>query len=404
MKRILTSSTLLLFAVFNAGCNQPTITESKQEAYTEWANSRVKIYYSLAQDQYKNGQLEKARNKALEAIALDDTHTGLRMLLGKIYIEEGNYRGAVTELKIATDQMPKSSEAFYLLGVAYEKNHQPEEAITSYNHSFELDRNNIAPVEALSEVLVSLDEVPQAQQYLETNMNQKDAQASTCELAGRIAMLLKQYDKAVGYFQRACDADTKNHRYPELLATAQFRNRKYQAAAVTIETMLKKKDYKPLAMVYEIQGDCYLALQQNRQAETAYREACKLRSENVETWIKLAKSTLLQDKTIASIHAAQQARRLEASSLEANMILGYAMLLDGNFTAAISVLEKSLTIHAGDPMLICLLGKAYEQSGQKEKARRLFARAMQAEPKNIVARELLASSEKAPQFSAHKPN
>ncbi len=404
MKKILPLGTFLLLAVFGAGCNQPTITESKQEAYSEWANSRVKIYYSLACDHYKNGQLEKARLKAIEALAIDDTNTDFRLLLGKVYIEELNYSAAIAELKIAVEQIPESSEAFYLLGVAQEKDAKFEDAITSYNHAFELNRNNIAAVEAVAEILVTLGEVPQAQMYLEKYMDHKDAQAGTCELAGRIAMILEQYGKAVAYFQQACDSDHKNRRYPEMLATAQFRNKDFRAAAGTFENILNRKNHKPAAWIYEMQGDCFIALGKNAEAEDSYRQACQLRSDDVETWVKLAKSTLLQNKTIAAIHAAQQARRLDITNLEASMILGYAMIIDGNFSAAIAVLEKAMKNHSDDPMLRCLLGKAYAKTGQKGRARELFASAMQAEPQNVVAKELLVNSDdRTPQFSIQKP-
>lgn len=403
MKKTLPIGSLLLLAVFTVGCNHPTITESKQEAYSEWANSRAKIYHTLASDLYKNGQLVKARKRAIEAIAIDDTIPELRLLLGKIYIEEGNYPGAVAELGIATEQMSESSEAFYYLGVARERNSQTEEAITSYNRSFELNRNNIAPVEALTEVLVSLGEVSQGQMYLEKHMNHEDAQPGTYELAGRIAMMLKQYDKAVAYFQQACDTDTKNHRYPEFLGEAWFRNRDFRAAARVFENILKKKNYTPSAWVYEMQGDCYTALQKNKQAEVSYREACKLRKDNAETWVKLAKSALLQTKTTSAIHAAQQALRVEVTNLEATMVLAYSMVLNGNFSTAIAVLEKALTVHSEDPMLTCLLGKAYAQSGNKDKARELFASAMRVEPQNIVARELfLRSDDRTLRFSKQK--
>lgn len=405
MKRILPVGSFLLLAVFGVGCNQPTITESKQEAYGQWANSRVKIYYSLANDLYKNGQIAKAHKKAIEALAIDDTNIDLRLLIGRIYLEEGNYAAAVAELSIVTQQVPKSSESFYLLGVAQEKNSQSEDAITSYNHAFELNRGNIAPVEALAEVLVSLGEVDQAQMYLEKHMNHKDAQAGTYELAGRIAMMLKQFDKAKTYFQLACDTDTKNKKYPELLAEALFVNRNFRAAAKEFENILKEKDYKPSALVYEMQGDCYIALKKNKKAEASYRQACKLRSDNVGIWTKLAKAALLQNKTITAIHAAQQAIRLDdVVNLEATMILAYSMILDKDFSSTIVVLEKALKSYPDDSMLTCLLGEAFSQSGKKSRARELFASAMQREPQNVVARELyLKSDDRMPNFSVQKP-
>ena len=391
MKKLMIVVTILP-AIFAAGCNQPTITESKQEAYKEWANSRVKIYYSLAQDQYKNGQLAQARKKSIEALALDDTSVPLRLLLGKIYIEEGKHAAAIIELDVAVKQAPESSQGFYLLGVAYEKNAQPEQAITHYNRAFELDRANIAAVQALAEVLVSLGEAPQAQQYIETHMSPKNAVAGTYELAGRIAMILKQYPKASGFFQQACDADMRNRRYPEMLARSQFLARKYRQAVDTLEAALTKKDYKPASGVYVILGDSYLALREVNRAARAYRQACQFGSGNPQSWIKLARAELMQRRGTSAIHAATQARRLAPMDLEAALIFAYAMIRDDQANPAILALEVARSAHADDPTLICLLGEAYAAKGQTGRARELFAQAVQTSPRDELARRLLHRS------------
>ncbi|RKY23725.1 MAG: hypothetical protein DRP83_08785 [Planctomycetota bacterium] len=402
MKKLMIVVTILP-AIFAAGCNQPTITESKQEAYKEWANSRVKIYYSLAQDQYKNGQLAQAREKAIEALALDNTSVPLRLLLGKIYIEEGKFAAAIVELDVAAKQAPKSSQVFYLLGVAYEKNAQPEQAITNYNRAFELDRANIAAVQALAEVLVSLGEAPQAQQYLTTHMNRTNATAGTYELAGRIAMILKQYPKASEYFQQACDADMRNHRYPEMLARSLLLARKYRQAADVLESALAKKDYKPASGVYVILGDCYMALRKIERATRAYRRACQSGSGEAQSWVKLARAELMQRRRTSAIHAAAQARRLAPTDLEAALIFAYAMIRDDQANPAILALEDARAAHADDPMLICLLGEAYAAKGQADRARELFAQAVQASPRDELARKLLhRSNDWTPGLSGQK--
>ena len=63
------------------------------------------------------------------------------LLKGKKLLDEGDFAGAVDELKSATESMPTNAAAWNYLGVAQEHAGQTADAQQSYQHALELDRD-----------------------------------------------------------------------------------------------------------------------------------------------------------------------------------------------------------------------------------------------------------------------
>src|SRR5215468_4753770 len=65
---------------------------------------------------------------------------GPRALLdGKKLLEEGKYREAVAELEKATTLLPKTAAAWNYLGLAYQANDEPDQAVKAYRAALALD-------------------------------------------------------------------------------------------------------------------------------------------------------------------------------------------------------------------------------------------------------------------------
>ncbi len=79
---------------------------------------------------------------------------------------------------------------------------------------------NIEAAKAAAEVMIQLNRKAEARLYLENYLSSAGADVGAYELAGRLAMMNQEYDKAVRYYQRAHDMRTKNLRYLEMLGQA----------------------------------------------------------------------------------------------------------------------------------------------------------------------------------------
>jgi tetratricopeptide (TPR) repeat protein len=387
------------FLVLAGGCNQPTLKESKSEAYGKWSVSRAKVMHSLARDHLLGGHVDKACANAEEGLGLDPENKDLQYLLARIYIEKGFYARSIHILQGLIEQEQQDSQtkrsdlladAYYLLGVAQEKEGLLDDALASYNRSAQLDRSTVAPLLAATEVMITKGQVPQARDFLACRMNRYSPNPAAAELAGRLAMMQKEFRQAAGHLQLACDLDSNNMRYPELLASAQYAAGEYSQAGETLGKLLRRKNYKGPAWVYTLMGDCMMARRRYEPAEKAYQKACQIRPEDPNGWARLAKAALAQNRLTKAIRSAYQARDLDADHLDAAILLGYSLMRIEKPENAVDVLLDAAKVHPNDEIVLCLLGRAYSRMGQDEMARKFYDAAKRVQPDSQLLEGLLA--------------
>jgi predicted Zn-dependent protease len=372
-----------------AGCQGqlPKVADAKVEAAKRWNAARARMLYGVALEHFRVGQLDRATHKVLEAIALDGECLEARVLLSKLHIEEGRHARAREELAGVLDKAPQSPEAFYLLGVAQEKGGQLEEALASYRRAHALNEADVAPVVAAAEVLVAIGRIHDAQTYVDSYAPKAGDDAALCELGGRLAMMRRDYPKAAVYYQRAVDLDARNRRYAEALGRAQFLAGKHEQAVETLRRLTASEDCSP--WVYVILGDCHTALDDASAARESYAAAAERMESSAGVRAKLAEATLRAGDRRRAIAIAREAVRLDDGSLDAALVLGHALLLDGQAKQAVAELTAASRRHAHSPTLWCLLGRSHAARGEREAAARCYTSALRADPACGLARELL---------------
>jgi len=90
--------------------------------------------------------------------------------------------------------------------------------------------------------------------------------------------------------------------------------------------------------------------------------------------------------------AARQALALEKQSLEATVVLGYALLRQGQLSEATALLAAAAERNPDDAMLGCMLGRCYAAQGQSDRAADCYRRVLRSDPEHRLARALLAAS------------
>lgn len=371
-----------------AGC----VNKSRKQAYGRWYKTRAKMLYGVAKEHLRVGQLDKARNKAAEALTLAPKFSAAGILLSKVYIEQGHYDRAEAELTELRKRHPDSAEVVYLLGVALEKQGQLDRALVCYKQAHALDTSNLSAVAAGAEVLVALDRIEQAERYIADYLGQADGEPGLYELAGRIAVMRKQYPQAVKYFQKARDIDYDNPRYAEALGAAQFNSRLPREALETLGGLISRKEYTAGAWVHTMMGDCYMTLGQPYKARDAYYLARNINRDDPNVWVNIAKAALALNDVPRAILSAGQALSLDPLSLEASILLAYGQIRNGNPRDAIKVLSRAAAANPPNGTLQCLLGRAFYAAGDEASGRRYYLAALRIEPDSKLARKLLAAA------------
>jgi tetratricopeptide (TPR) repeat protein len=389
MKRwIVTASVMAVLA----GCQQPEMRRSKQEAHLHWQNTRGRVAYSLAAEQFKSGQVDKAYAQVQEALSLSPDDGEARLLLGKILIEQGRYAQAIPELQTACSRLPKSSEAPFMLGVTQERAGRMDDSLNSYQKALDAEPGNLSAVMSGAEVLVAMGRSGEAQAIVESYLGAAGDEPGMFELAGRLARMAEDPARAAEYYGQALDLDPANARYREALAEALYLCKQYREAVDTLRTLLQAPKYAAPAWVHTMLGDCCLALDQPREARAAYAAAKDLAPADSRAWVNLAKVSLALSEAPRAITSAREALRLDSRSLDAYLVLGCALLKDGQAPKAVQVLAPAAEKFPQHVVLRCLLGRAYAGAGDAARAGECYADALRLAPDDPLPKALLAAA------------
>lgn len=380
---VLNALTVLLLV----GCNNESVEESRKNAYEDWAKNRAKMFSGMAVEHLKVGELDKARTKAAEAVQLAPANPGHRVLLGQVLIEDGKYTAAQRELEAGLAESPDSTGIEYCLGVAFERQGLLQRALEHYRRSYELDHTNLAPVLAAAEVTVQLGKPAEALASLEEKLPPADPGLAGLELCGRIALMCGDGPKAVRYFQKALALKPKNPQYQELLAKAYFLNENFPMCRKTLNVLRSRDGFVESPWMLRMEGDCALAMDERDLARRVYRAARDAEPNNPTHWTRLAKLALLDRNDAEVIRLCNQARRLEATDSDANLLMAYALLRQGRSATAVKVLHQLQTTEPGNVTMYCLMGRAYESLGKHTKARQCYEYARYLQPDCTLASE-----------------
>ena len=383
-------SLTMLAALLAGGCGEKPVSEAKVDAYKRWNLTRAKVLVSLGEKQLSVGELDKARKTAGEALQLSEDFVDARLLMGKILIEQGHYSYAISQLELCRKQDPERPSCSYLLGVARERHGLLDEALESYLQAQKLDPESFHPVAAAGEVLVQLGQIERAQEHVDTFLARTvQDDASLYELAGRIATMRGQDDRAVRHFRSACDLAPDTPGYREMLGRAQMAGGFHAEAAETFHRLCKMDNYQPPAWVYSMLGQCHMTLDNPNRARTAFSSAAKLNAHSPEVWCDLARAELAGGETARAVLSAREALRKDGKNLDGALLLGYALLRSSQAKDAIRELSRAAMQHPKSSMVHCLLGKAHAAAGEPDKAKGCYAEAIRLDPRNVAARELL---------------
>jgi len=385
MKRLIL--TVAVTVVVLCGCGE---NERRVEAYDRWHRMRAKAVYRQAEEDLRVGQLDKARNKAREALALDAEYTDASVLLGRISIEQGEYKIAADTLEAVRDDYPENSEVNYLLAVAWEKQGRLDEALAGYRKAHALKRENFSCVTAAGEVLVAMGRVKEAETYVAGYLSEAPDDPALYELAGRLAMMTGDYAKAATRMAKACEIDYKNARYQESLGRTQFLASQHSQALDTFKSLVAREGYKAPAWIYTRIGDCHMAMGRPSAARDAYYRVQEMKSDSADAWVDIAKAALALGDDVRATLASREALELDEAHAEATLVLGYSLIRSGQAPEAMRMMSASLGRFKTNATFLCLLGQACAAQGDLEAATRHYRSAADLEPDNDLPKTLLA--------------
>ena len=228
----------------NSGGSSNSVLKLAIEQYEQIVKiepSNVDDHLLLGRLYRLNNDLQKAESEFKTAVKLQPDSEEAVTTLAYLYNEEGDATRAVQTLSAVPDA-GRSAKMYSALGYTYEQQKQYKEAINSYRHAIELDRDNLDAIRGLAENLMNDGQTDAAlEQYkIIADANPEDAQtyvhmAEIYRKSGKFDLALENLKKAESMVQDSIEV-------PYNMAAVYQAQGRFDEAVQTLQDLLKKTE------------------------------------------------------------------------------------------------------------------------------------------------------------------
>jgi len=273
---------------------------------------------------------------------------------------------------------PKAGLGYYYQGRVAQAQERPLDALRLYTSSVDIQPETQEPLQAMTQVLVSLKRTPEALKRLDDNIARYPQSPVSANIKGEVLLSTQHAADAAAAFKTAMERAPKWSVTYRNLALAQLADHDSNGAIATLQSGIDKSDgaeelQTELAALDERLGKPDDAIQ---VYETALRRNPK--SDVASNNLAMLLVTYRQDA--ASLQRAKELSARFASSNNPNYLdtYGWVLYKRGDAATAVSVLQTVLTKTADSPVSLYHLGMAEVLAGQPDAARDNLARSLQS--------------------------
>ncbi|MFT3785253.1 MAG: tetratricopeptide repeat protein [Tepidisphaeraceae bacterium] len=389
--RLLRATAFALALLAAVGCKNEMKTQ-KAVATQEWNGARAAVLFSLANDQYKTGNLETSRKSIDEALALDPKNPNILLMSARLDVEQGKLERAQDTLKQAQAIDGKNADMDYLLGVINQRWQRIQQAHDCYAQAVEKKPDDLAYLLAQAEMLVELRREEDAIKllsdrviYFEHSGAIRDALAQLLEQRGDLP-------KAIDYYRQASVLEMDDDAIRERLGLALYRSGQWSDALSQLTRLLKKEANAGRTDLMVAAAECELALGKSFEARERFERASYAQASNVGAWQGAAKASIrLGDLRRAEL-AASKAVALAPTDAQTHLLLGLVRMKQRQLEPAMASFRRASELDPRDPVSLCMMGMLLEQGGELDDAIALYGKAATLSPKDELAGRLLAEA------------
>jgi len=386
---------VVLTTVFLNGCagdgkKSPT---QKEAARAQWNVARATVLGSMAEEQYKNGNLADSRKSVNDAMKLDPTNVHMRVLSARLLIESGELEVAARELAGAQKLDEKNAEIDYLNGLIQQRWQQPKMALQSYEAASRKNPSELAYVLARAETLVALERTDDAVRLLQDQSATFEHSAVLRDAMGQLLVQQRKYSQAVDVLRQASILATGEPKIREHLALALYYDKQYAQAQDALTRATREEPFASRPDLLSARGECELALDRLPEARATFERVTQLRAGDAKAWLNLAKVAMGQADVARADASLRRAVALDPQSAETQLMLGYVRLRQGRLTDAMAAFDRAATLDPGDSTGVVMSGYVMHLSGRDDDAMRQYGRALKIKPDDELAAKLLAGAD-----------
>ncbi len=204
---------------------------------------------------------------------------------------------------------------------------------------------------------------------------------------GTIYAGMHQYQMSTHYARKAIELDPRKGAYHNLLGAILLEDRNAQDALKELYQALTDKRIKQPEKVWTNIGYAREQLLQWDDAIRAFNSALRIRHDDVQVQVALAKAYVQSNRLGDAIRQLLSAIRLAPDNAEIYALLGLAYGRDRQTTQQVQAESKAVSLNPKDKMARYALAQGFMQLGQKEKGLEELERFRELERQELEAQQ-----------------
>lgn len=357
------------------------LAESEFRKALEKSPDNADARFFLARSLDAQGKKDAAAAEYKRLLEKEPNHAKANYYLGRLLYQAQKYADAERHFKKSADADGKFAPAQYSLGLAQEKQGKNSEALAAYRKSAEVDPN-LTQAHYNSALLFKKNK-----RYDEALAElAKAGQGGDVEYQrGEVFLKQKKYNDAKEAFTKALAEKSQNYEAAFNLALTYHKLKDPAGADRVLAKVIRDDSPADLNYTY---GKLLEDSGELTGAEKQYRASVQKDPRYFKGWLNLGRVTASAQKYDQSENAYRQAIALEPGSYDANYNLANTLYKQKKYQSAIEYFETAKRQDATRDVVMPL-AMSYEETGQNEKAAKVYSDYLGANPKDRTALERL---------------
>lgn len=388
--RSLVIATCVSLAAGFGACSDQRNTSGHDKIESKWEAAQTSVMYQLAEQQYKVGDYDKCEKTLRDALAVKTPNAPLHTLAGRLFIERGQLELAVEHLKQSVEINPSLPDAYYYLGVVYQRWQKNDVACDYYQQAWDRKSTEALYMLAVVEMKITLGKLDDAQKILEDKLVYFEQSAAVRIALGRIATLKHDFAHACNYYREAYVLMPEDLNIKRSFTESLFYAGRYREALALLDELRKEPKLTEKSNLLQMLGECYLNLHRPQEARNTFQEEIRQDPDIVLAYVGLGKACLQTNELTTTYAAAKKIQQLQPENEQAYILMALVQQKQRRWAEAAVTLEKAAAIKPNDSTIWCMLGVTAQQQGNTDRAIAMYEKATQVNPQDAWANELLA--------------
>ena len=337
--------------------------------------------------QQQEGAAEVKRGRELSSADERNQNAELDISEGRVALQKGELQEADAKFRHAIKLQPNAPVAQHFLGIALEKEGDPEGAVAAYEKALELNPGDLSARQSLARLKPAEARAPSVGAP-ESSDRSVRAEDDSAKIAGFENYIRESRFKEVEPLLAAYVKEHPNSSWGwYALGYSQFAQKKIgdsiQSMSRSLSLDVKNAD------AHKILGRDLMVIGRFDAAKTEYEQAIRYAPDSSESYYDLGKLFSLQDNWLAARKQFEEALRLNPDYIEAIDSLGFAQEALGDDAGALQTYTKAIALneqrHGKFVSAHVNLSAYYNRTGDPAKALDYAQKALELDPKSDSA-------------------